>query len=396
MSDNNRNINSSIGKYLDYLRDLLGGRERNALERNLEKDPFEKDALEGFQSIGADDLESDIKDLNKNLYRRVNKSNRVLIYRVAAGIAIIISLSVSYLLVFDKQIDQFPENLQVSEHLEEDKATEFSDEVSNQMDSGYLEDEMGETEIIANKTEPDIEKTQGLDSKEELADMDIVTLEENIAVIEDKNLTEVTLVFADEDEAAIVREEIETLAFQAPMEEVSVEKQEAAPEAVAEIFDRESAVQKSASRAKKTTASPSVSQEESGATKGEVSSPVISNSMQPITLEEVVILKPGDEKGVVDFTPANPEAGMRKFRKYIEENIGIQGSVPEKNRAVVVLKFIVNEKGKTEQFRIIESPDTSFSKEAIRLVEEGPIWIPAKRSGNYSAEEISLRIVFKN
>ena len=47
MSGNKGNINSSINKYIDYFRDLLKSRERNAFERNLEKDPFEWKNLAG-------------------------------------------------------------------------------------------------------------------------------------------------------------------------------------------------------------------------------------------------------------------------------------------------------------------------------------------------------------
>ena len=49
MSGNKGNINFSINKYIDYFRDLLRGRERNAFERNLERDPFEREAMEGFK-----------------------------------------------------------------------------------------------------------------------------------------------------------------------------------------------------------------------------------------------------------------------------------------------------------------------------------------------------------
>jgi hypothetical protein len=42
----------------------------------------------------------------------------------------------------------------------------------------------------------------------------------------------------------------------------------------------------------------------------------------------------------------------------------------------------------------VRSPGESFSKEAIRLVEEGPDWIPASRDGEYSETPVRLRVVF--
>jgi len=399
MSDNKININSSIGKTLDYLRDLLGGKERNALERNLERDSFEKDAMEGFQSLGADDLEADLKELNKKLSRRLTKSNRVLIYRVAAGIAVILTLSISYLMVFDKQIDEFPENLQVSERVENedtagDKSIELSDELIKQMEADYIENDVSVTEISPNIPDAKPEEAEGFLSKKEAEDQAIVN-NGKAASTKDEELAEITLVIADESEVAMTMENTDVLAFQTTVEEVADEKAVAAPEAVAEIFESELAVQKSASRAKKTAAPPSVSSEESVAPIDAVGSPVLSHSIPYIAIKEVVIFSPGEEKETTDYIPAQPETGIRKFRKYIEDNFSVQGAIPE-NNALVVIAFVVNEKGKPERLRVVESPDTTFSKEAIRLVEEGPLWIPAKQSGNFSAEETRLKIVFKN
>jgi hypothetical protein len=43
-----------------------------------------------------------------------------------------------------------------------------------------------------------------------------------------------------------------------------------------------------------------------------------------------------------------------------------------------------------------KSPGESFSSEAIRLLREGPEWVPAENNGKYIADEKRIRIVFKN
>ena len=37
----------------------------------------------------------------------------------------------------------------------------------------------------------------------------------------------------------------------------------------------------------------------------------------------------------------------------------------------------------------------SFTREAFRLLREGPKWVPPVRNGNVSGEEIRISIVFK-
>ncbi|MCF8379281.1 MAG: energy transducer TonB [Bacteroidales bacterium] len=402
MSDNKGNINSSVGKILDYLRDLLGGRERNALERNLEKDAFEKEAMEGFQTLSPDELESDLRQIKSQLNTRINRGRRIMIYRIAAGIAIILSLSLSYLLVFNRQMDEFPENLRVSEQIEReeksvDKAFDLTGADSNQTEAGSI-DEIRESEIPKKEAKPVAEDKIASVSKPDKADEKTITPEETVFVMDDEDLTEVTLEFSEEYEVAEVREQMVVAAFKSTVEKGVGENlgSQADSEVISPVAVNEFSMEKSASRAKKSAATPTVSAAESDVTVNEMGFRMQMDSVSAFSLEEVLIIDLDEDKEISNYIPAKPETGMRNYRKYLYENIRIQEALPEKNRAVVILGFIINEKGKAEQFRLIESPDTSFSKEAIRLIEEGPLWIPAKRSGIFSPDEIRLRIVFKN
>lgn len=399
MSGNKGNMNSSIKKYIDYFRDLIKGRERNAFERNLERDPFEKEALEGFQSISPEEIESDMKQLNRQLTHRVKRSNRMLIFRIAAGIAVILSLSISYLLIFDKQIDEFQGNYQVSENIEKaEKLTEKSGVIpaeSPSIDKDVtVDNEIIEPKIIPDKSESALDNTPAIISKEKSVDLASVPLGETLDVEQDENTAGISMEFDDEAEI-LVEEAPEILTFYAYEEEVSV-----ISEPLSEVVETAFASQKSSSRSKKVAIPSSVSIEEVVVSNDEAynilqsdsfSDSRISGSVETNleTIRELIDLEP-------EYIPASPEIGMRKYRKYIKESVRFPEDFPELEKAVVILKFILNKSGKAEHFRIIESPDSSFSKEAIRLVEEGPQWIPSTRSGVYSAEETRLRIVFKH
>lgn len=393
-------MNSSINKYIDYFRDLIRGRERNAFERNLERDPFEKEALEGFQSISPEEIESDMKQLNRQLTHRVKRSNRMLIFRIAAGIAVILSLSISYLLIFDKQIDEFQGNYQVSETIEKaEKLTEKSGVIpaeSLSIDKDVtVDNEIIEPKIIPDKSESALDNTPAIISKEKSVDLASVPLVETLDVEQDENTAGISMEFDDEAEI-LVEEAPEILTFYAyEEEEVSV-----ISEPLSEVVETAFASQKSSSRSKKVAIPSSVSIEEVVVSNDEAYNILQSDSFFDSrisgavetnleTIRELTDLEP-------EYIPASPEIGMRKYRKYIKESVRFPEDFPELEKAVVILKFILNKSGKAEHFRIIESQDSAFSKEAIRLVEEGPQWIPSTRSGVYSAEEIRLRIVFKH
>ncbi len=403
MSGNKGNINSSISKFIDYFRDLLRGRERNAFERNLERDPFEREAMEGFQFLSPEELEVDMKQLDRQLTRRLKRTNRIMIYRMVAGIAVILTLSISYLLIFDKQIEELPENFQVSESIEEaNMQTEKSDAVPaeapilNQPTS--IDKELIVSEIDEDKSESASDNTRTILSEEKAIDVASVPLVETLVVIQDENTAGLSLEFND-DEEILTEETTEEFAFQEFEEEASTKSEEISipmTEAVETAF----ASQKSSSRAKKAAIPVSMSTEEFAVANNEGYNTFQSDSFSYShvsggvetdleTVKEKMFLEP-------EYIPASPVIGIKKYRKYIKKNIRFPENFPEQEKAVVFLKFILDEGGKADHFRIIESPDTAFSKEAIRLVDEGPLWIPPIRFGVYSAEETRLRIVFNN
>jgi outer membrane biosynthesis protein TonB len=96
-----------------------------------------------------------------------------------------------------------------------------------------------------------------------------------------------------------------------------------------------------------------------------------------------------------DHTTPQPVDGKSKFDKYIRNNIHRPDSLTTGQRVVVVLSFLVHKDGSLDSIRIIRSPGRSYSDEAIRLLESGPAWIPAKDGGKPVDEEVRLRVVFK-
>lgn len=92
------------------------------------------------------------------------------------------------------------------------------------------------------------------------------------------------------------------------------------------------------------------------------------------TLDEVVVVGMGSKRQSVAKDP-KPVDGMRKYKKYLKENLirpaddecsGVKGKV--------VLRFYVGSNGRPQNITVSQSLCASADEEAIRLVENGPDW----------------------
>jgi len=96
-----------------------------------------------------------------------------------------------------------------------------------------------------------------------------------------------------------------------------------------------------------------------------------------------------------DYQYPQPINGYQQFKKYIHDELEFPDNTDLK-RAVVVLTFLVGTDGKLSTFEIIRSPGNPFSKEAIRLIMDGPEWLPAKWDEKPVETSARVRIVFRN
>ena len=86
----------NIKNILNYLSGKLTNRERYNLEKEMNKDPFLDDAIDGFSLLSPDVLHKDLKLLDNKLKKRLNKHNPLplLLLKIAASIVIIVAISV--------------------------------------------------------------------------------------------------------------------------------------------------------------------------------------------------------------------------------------------------------------------------------------------------------------
>ncbi len=90
-----------------------------------------------------------------------------------------------------------------------------------------------------------------------------------------------------------------------------------------------------------------------------------------------------------------PVPGRNDFEKYLRENIRIPEMLPAGDSVIVEISISITSTGQIKSIRIIDSPGEEFSKEARRLIEEGPGWNPAKSSGAQVEDSVKLKVLFK-
>jgi len=105
-------------------------------------------------------------------------------------------------------------------------------------------------------------------------------------------------------------------------------------------------------------------------------------------LNEVVVAQ--------DFTPAEPEKGMRAFERYIKKNKNYPDAAKESSiTGDVVLRISITAAGSIGRIEVAKSLGYGCDEEAIRLIREGGTWIPASRGGSAVADTISFTVSFE-
>lgn len=303
--------------------------ERYDYERQLQKDPFESDALEGLQSLSSEEIAEDMGTIRKRLSKIIRPVGLSKILRIAAVAVVLVGVSSLFLV---RELRKPPR--MISENIE--KAEQES--------------------VIDGLIEPQKDLTE---REEPFDKMPVEALEAVKAV-----------------------EAVEVI--EAEEEEIYTDK----------ISDK---IYDPGGVKKKETIVPTPAQ--------------ASKSMKRAAVEEPELLFPGEvameeydyerkvseveEDVVTGYVAPVPGGGMRAFKEYIKEYQLFPESWDESGREVVRLKFQVGIDSVITNIEIVKSPGDLFSNEAIRLINDGPVWTPATRNGLAVVDSVKLRIVFR-
>jgi hypothetical protein len=99
MGKKNKYKHGSLSGIIRYTDKRMNGEERNALEKELQKDHFSNEALEGLSTITSQEALKDVSNLQNQLKKRVVDRQQYIFYRIAASVAVLITISSIFIIV---------------------------------------------------------------------------------------------------------------------------------------------------------------------------------------------------------------------------------------------------------------------------------------------------------
>ena len=134
-----------MSDFFDYVSGKLSGKDRNAFERRLQKDPFEAEAAEGFAKVSRDEAEHDLAHVASRIRSRIRRKRRIVWYSAAAAVASLMIVATIFFTVDDGSMDRYK------------TAPEFEEAAQEQPSGAVMErektrkDEIPEAEDLAKK-----------------------------------------------------------------------------------------------------------------------------------------------------------------------------------------------------------------------------------------------------
>jgi hypothetical protein len=435
MSDQKKHKKTGKEEFLRYAANQMSGKERNAFERELEKDPFAAEALEGLSSLTPAEREADLAALDRQLPRKGSSRNPFLWYRMAAAVAFLVVVSSLFFTLVIRN-----RNLLTNEMARSEESVQKPDAPAT-AEAMKTEEDLSETPAISRERATSTDKLQTAPLPQPASQQKEAETVPRLAAISHDDEAEI-VVSAEKKESpapAVTTQPTEALAGAPVMERqkaaaagkeaaatntlrgtvISSEDRQPLPGATVFIRGTTSATVTDAKGTFNLTVPDTPVQvvaayigmesEEVQAAQGE--DLLIEMDPSIAGLDEVVVIGYGtSRKSALDtgitgaeltsdtyntYLPAEPVTGKKAFDAWIEENISFPASDSLSTRAVVVLEFSLDSRGKPVNIKAIRSPGADYSSIAIQLIENGPAWKPATRNGEVVNEAVRLRLVFK-
>ncbi len=427
MSKKTEHKTNSEKDFLGYSANEMTEQERNAFEKNLQKDVFEEEAIEGLSSLPGSLLTKDLSELGSRISSKSRSRRRFNVYQLAAGLAVLVCVSSLFYYIVYQRIDRGQGTEFISETTNIPGKEEAQPEVPGEMVVEPLEkpgDLISPEKNEKEKREAGPEGNQinardRVGTKTENILVETPEDEENIAVMRTENLESIQAGEAPEAAktaagksspgvGATLNSETAPKKFRGKI--VSAENYKPLTGVAVSLKGEDETVNTDTGgyfeiSGSRSPGSPSILElDYNGMEKLELqaeSGPEMNIVMNPVyqSEEKVVIEKATARKAAaaeknteynLSVIDAAPLKGIEFFEKFILDNQRFPETNTDITNAKVVLEFLVDKSGKLYRIKIVESPGKEFSAEAIRLLEEGPLWTQAVPPSHFTRIIIAL------
>ncbi|MCC5932134.1 MAG: TonB family protein [Cyclobacteriaceae bacterium] len=398
-----------------YLNDEMTSQERHAFEKTMLQSDFEADALEGLSTLPSDQWQQDIAGLRNSVLHARQKKIHQRYWQVAAAIAFIISVGSLWLILFNMNADLPGEIARQEVGQNDEPIPPDTLEVNTETTEVELR-QQPVPEIVAEASKSLSQRSekripdppapvQAPSAVQEIMDeVAAIPREEEVQwqeIASAPNITDSMHKKVSRIMPTVVRgEALPAMQFQGQVFDASdgyplpgvnvvikgrqegvVTNEEGRFQLPFALVPEDSLILSSVGYMNKTIAVFQSSEVK----------------MEPDinALSEVVVIGYGVAQAQQEAQQeAQPVGGYAAFRRFVKENMQFPEAATSSS-GVVRLSFKVAETGRIEEIKILKSPDKLFEDEAIRLLETGPVWEPARKHGMAVKQEVRLSIRFK-
>jgi hypothetical protein len=457
MNKQKKHSTFSLSEIFDYLGLKTGKGKKHQLEREMQKDPFLADAVEGLSNVDNKRAKEDIEKINRKIRSREKRLSKPLFF-AAASVAILIIAGASYLIVqrtfTDHQpslltIDETPAEKDSFETIIKDPITE-SDKIKDDKDELPNPESVPEPQGI--QTQPDGKEDIPASSEEQMiSDLEVIAdndIDENIhridaetLVIQEQNTPE-----AVASEMSALSERLQDTTINSPYASENKIAGEATP-VMSTPLQREAEHTLRGFVIDKTNGEPiagatirleGTNQGVTTGSNGEFSiiqhdsndntyiaqfigmateefTPtglqyqVIALDQELITLEEVVLTHQrsnlllsgnrrdqaeGNQSEKQPFKP-EPVVGFENYQKYLDENALVDNQI-ELYYQPVIVKFELNNQGQPINIQTISTTNNLLRQKAVNIIADGPLWTTPENPSDFNTEPVFIAFVFKH
>ena len=336
-------------------------------------DAFEEEASEGLGRLSREEAEADLRELKGRMERRLRKP-RMIWLPAAAAVVILLVASALYVSIFRDRSPELSDIARAEKANADSALVAMTEDTRADTDLAAMTDgAITDTLMIA--MAPPIVKKGGLSSMAEMESRakGYDRSSDRMAASEPSEAEAVAIVTVEEaDKLFAVTENVKKEAKAEEVSEVVVaEAQREEPIAEEVIVEALPMIQKAALRTNDTAKDKAVSK---------------SDAAMPAAA--------GQAAALPDRT-AFPVGGWDEYREWMARSLRYPEGVVPVERQVIVVTFRVRTDSTVYDLKADLTPGDLFTREAFRLIREGPKWVPAIRNGQTIEEEVRVSIVFK-
>lgn len=406
-----------------YLNEKMSAEEMHAFEKRALDSAFETEAMEGLETLTAQELDADLKALDKRLAPKSGKNFWMGPLRIAAAVTLL--LSFVWLIYFINQQDNFRKedlSLQQPAITEEALAAdELEEATENDIEEPKSQEVLSKSFIA--QAEPE---TQIPSEEKEIENIEVTTP----ALIDDK----LVAASAEAKEIRIAEAAAKDIEM-AAADNAKLAKRSTlrASEAVSSASSSLTRIRGKVTSADDGAAMPGVNIVLKGTNTGTItdaqgnyqietteaeptlvfsfigvlSKEVKANVQTDVNVElesdvnqlsEVVVTGYGIS-GRNEVYPtvqlASPLTGKKAFQQYLESNAHYPASAAQSNLSGrVVIDITIEPDGSISNYEIFRSLSKDCDEELIRLIKEGPQWKPSALNNIPYRDKVRIRLKF--